>query len=233
MQIAVLAATDEGARLCAVLEAAGLSCQPFESAARLLEQPRSTDWDAIIVGLLGAEPPPDLQVRELRAHKPAVPIVLVAGTADQERVVAALAAGADDYLLRPVRRAELLLRMRVLLQRACPDHPELAALRFGPYSFEPRVWRASANGKAVTLTRKEFELALFFFRNLDRPLSRATILDVLWPHEPDTASRTLDTHVSRVRTKLGLGPQAAYRLTPVYSYGYRLETVDPHSGGCG
>ena len=75
----------------------------------------------------------------------------------------------------------------------------------------------------IDMTQKEFHLALLLFRNIGRPLSRGHIREEVWGHDSDVPSRTMDTHVSRVRTKLGLRPEDGYLLAPVYSYGYRLE----------
>jgi DNA-binding response OmpR family regulator len=76
------------------------------------------------------------------------------------------------------------------------------------------------------MTQKEFRLALLFFRHLDRPLSRAFILESVWPDQAELSSRSIDTHVSRVRSKLNLQPARGFRLVPVYSYGYRLEQIN-------
>ncbi|MFN5354833.1 MAG: helix-turn-helix domain-containing protein, partial [Burkholderiaceae bacterium] len=78
----------------------------------------------------------------------------------------------------------------------------------------------------IVLTRKEFLLALLFFRHLGRPLSRATIHEAVWPKVAELNSRSLDTHISRVRSKLALRPENGYRLAPVYSYGYQLEGLE-------
>jgi DNA-binding response OmpR family regulator len=69
-------------------------------------------------------------------------------------------------------------------------------------------------------------VALTLFRNLNRALSRSYLLDTIWGSDPDLSSRTLDMHISRVRSKLNLRPDAGFRLTPVYSYGYRLERIE-------
>jgi DNA-binding response OmpR family regulator len=98
-------------------------------------------------------------------------------------------------------------------------------IRFGNYVFESRSGRLTMAGTHIQVTQKEFELALLFFRNLGRPLSRAYILEAVWASEVEIPSRTMDTHVSRVRSKLQLRPENGFRLAPVYSYGYRLEQI--------
>jgi DNA-binding response OmpR family regulator len=80
-------------------------------------------------------------------------------------------------------------------------------------------------GQPIELTQKEFELAVFLFRNADRMLSRAHLLEAVWGHGTEITTRTVDTHISRVRTKLGLVPEQGWRLSAIYHYGYRLESL--------
>ena len=87
------------------------------------------------------------------------------------------------------------------------------------------------SGKPVVTTAKEFTLALLLFRNLARPLSRSYIMEAVWGHGPDMLSRTLDAHISQIRNRLGLRPENGLRLSSVYSFGYRLEQVEPALAG--
>jgi two-component system, OmpR family, response regulator RegX3 len=154
-----------------------------------------------------------------------VPAIFTTARDAEEDVVAGLAAGADDYIVKPLRRFETLSRIEAVMRRARPvvADPvfEVAAFRFDTVSKQ-----ASFEGEALTLTEKEFDLALFLFRNLGRLISRGHMLEAVWGRNPNVATRTVDTHVSRVRTKLGLRPERGFRLSPAYSYGYRLERVD-------
>jgi len=84
---------------------------------------------------------------------------------------------------------------------------------------------ATRHGQEVRLTPKEFELALLLFRNEGRAVPREHILVAVWGKELPPMSRTVDTHISRVRTKLGLWDRNGVRLQPVYTHGYRLELV--------
>ena len=143
----------------------------------------------------------------------------------KDEIVAALVAGATDYLIKPVRRNELLTRIEVLQRRVYPNQPVQENLEFGRYIVEMSSARISFSGQFIDLTRKEFSLALLLFRNVDRPLSRAYISNAVSSSESDIPSRTLDTHISRVRTKLQLCSENGFRLVPVYSYGYRLEQI--------
>ncbi|KRB92767.1 response regulator transcription factor [Noviherbaspirillum sp. Root189] len=154
------------------------------------------------------------------------PLLAVIGRGRMNDALAAMTAGADDYIVRPLRRGELGLRTEALLQRAYPNHsaPD-DPVQFGPYRFYTHRCQITRDSMPVEVTQKEFELAILFFQHLGRPLSRAFIQEEVWSREADLPSRTMDTHVSRIRNKLGLRPENGFRLVPVYSYGYKLEQL--------
>ncbi len=150
------------------------------------------------------------------------PVIFITARDSEQDIVSALAGGADDYLVKPVRRAELIARIGALMRRMRPT-PTDDVLEVGPYRFEPAHKRLSLDGEEIALTEKEFDLALFLFRNLGRLLSRGHLLEAVWGRNPSLATRTVDTHVSRVRSKLQIKPERGFRLVPTYNYGYRLE----------
>ncbi|MEO0316811.1 MAG: hypothetical protein RL404_488 [Pseudomonadota bacterium] len=164
-------------------------------------------------------------MKSLRQTAKSLPVLLVTGRAADRDFVDALQDGPSDYLVKPVRRTDVALRARVLVARIHPAKFQSDAQEFGDYAFDVRAARLTVGGEQVSLTQKEFDLALLFFRNLGRPLSRATILESVWSQDTEFNSRTMDTHVSRIRAKLGLRPERGFRLAPVYSYGYRLEKL--------
>lgn len=221
MKIAVLASDEESSLICAAVAAEGHACVAL--SAPVLDA-SVEQWDLLIAALSLLPGDGAAAVTALRKQGPA-PILLLANAADETALTAACEAGAQDYVLRPLRRAELALRTQVLLRRAWPNHPTWLPLHFPPYAFDLHTRTAMRNAQPIALTRKEFELALLLFQHLDRPLSRATMLELLWPEEVESISRTLDTHVSRVRNKLGLHQASGYRLVPVYNFGYCLESV--------
>lgn len=96
---------------------------------------------------------------------------------------------------------------------------------FGDFEFDFGTRAVFVKGRAITLTQKEFSLALLLFRCMDAALSREQIFEAVWPSSAGAPSRTMDTHISVVRTKLGLRPENGYRLSPIYGYGYRLEQL--------
>ena len=212
--------------ICQVLSGAGHSCQTFESGKDLLGQLRKDSADLLIMDWQVSDLPAPEVLRRAREKMPAnAPVIFLAGTTAEDDIVAGITAGADDYLVKPVRRGELVARVSALLRRAYPSQNGAEQLQFGPYVFETRPGRLLMDGEVVDVTHKEFYLALLFFRNIGRPLSRAYIHESVWVRETAVPSRTMDTHVSRVRNKLQLRPENGFRLVPGYSYGYRLEKL--------
>ena len=155
-----------------------------------------------------------------------VPVLFVTVRDSEQDIVFALERGADDYMVKPVRRQELLARVRALLRRAYPVE-EKKQLSFPPFDIDLQRSEIRKNGAAIELTPKEFELTVALFRNMGRLLSRGHLQEAVWGRTGDLATRTVDTHVSQVRKKLDLRPESGYRIVPIYNYGYRLEKISP------
>lgn len=210
--------------VCQVLTSSGHICHAFQSGKEILAQLRRESYDMLVLDWQV----PDLSGPEVlhwvRDKLPkTIPVLFITSRSGEDDIVEGLAAGADDYMIKPIRRSELVARVQALLRRAYPIQNSSEQIVFNDYLFETRSGRLTLAGKPIEITQKEFDLALLFFRNMGRPLSRAYILEAVWSRDVDIPSRTMDTHVSRVRSKLQLRPENGYRLAPVYSYGYRLE----------
>jgi two-component system, OmpR family, response regulator RegX3 len=153
-----------------------------------------------------------------------VPILFVTVRDSEQDIVYALESGADDYMVKPVRRHELIARVHALLRRAYPREEE-KQLSFPPFELDISRGEIRKQGSRIDLTPKEFELAVALFRNIGRLMSRGHLQETVWGRTGDLATRTVDTHVSQVRKKLDLRPESGYRVVPIYNYGYRLEST--------
>jgi DNA-binding response OmpR family regulator len=212
----------------AAVEDAGLKASTFPRAGALISALRRDTYDLLIVDWNLPDRSGLEVIHWARSNiDPAPPILLVTSRTDDADIVAGLEAGADDYLAKPVSVPVLVARVRALIRRAYPA----AGAPVGPevhagLTFEPGSTTVTIGESEIVLTAKEFALALALFRNLHRALSRAWLIETVWGGEPDLNSRSLDMHVSRVRSKLQLRPEFGFRLAPVYSYGYRLERLN-------
>ena len=227
MRIAVLDNDRSQADLiCQVLTSAGHTCQTYDSGKDMLAHLRKDSFDMLILDWQVADLSASEVLRRAKEKMSAqTPMMFLTNSSAEDDIVAGINAGADDYMIKPLRRGELVARVQALLRRAYPTQNGAEQLQFGPYIFETRPGRLLMDGAVIDVTHKEFYLALLFFRNIGRPLSRAYIHEAVWIRETVVPSRTMDTHVSRVRNKLQLRPENGFRLVPVYSYGYRLEKL--------
>ena len=208
------------------LEAAGHDVHNFTSGKTIVREASRESFDLFMLDWHVPDLSGEEVLRWLREKQQSTVPVLFATSRDSEAdIVAALQAGADDYMVKPVRRLELLARVDSLLRRARPKQSETEPITVGPYSIDLVDRVVTLRGTPVEMTDKEYDLTVFLFRNIGRLTSRGHISESVWGRSSDVQSRTVDTHVSRVRKKLELGPANGVRLTPVYNFGYRLEKV--------
>jgi DNA-binding response OmpR family regulator len=183
-----------------------------------------TDFDVILLDWMLPGVDGESVLDQLRNNgETDVPVIFITARTTEEDMVHILDAGADDYLTKPLRQQELLARIRVVTRRTRQRQNTPAVLEIGPYHFHPSNRSLTLNGEDIKLTDKEYELAYFLFSNLGRLVSREQILSVVWGYENDLNTRTVDTHISRIRKKLRLQPETGWRLNSIYHRGYRLE----------
>jgi DNA-binding response OmpR family regulator len=161
--------------------------------------------------------------RKLRAARPELAILILTARDQELDVVAGLDAGADDYLIKPFRLSELLARVRAHLRRAAAgapvDHdPELRARDIVVDRGARRAWRA---GAPLELRPKEFDLLALLIAEAGRAVTRERIMRDVWDTEWLGSTKTLDTHILALRSKLG-----AEAITTLRGVGYRLEPED-------
>ncbi|VCU69672.1 Sensory transduction protein regX3 [Pigmentiphaga humi] len=233
MRIAILEDDPAHARIIEkTLLSGGHECTVYEDGRAMLRGLHRDAYDAFVLDWQV----PHIEGPEIlgwiRRHLPArVPVLFVTARDDEQDVVAGLQAGADDYMTKPIRPVELQARVAALLRRAYPETQQLSQPGFGAYAFDLHRREIRRGESLIELKPKEYELAVFLFRNLGRLLTHAHLLEELWGTSA-VDTRTVTTHMSQLRRKLDLRPENGARLVPVYGLGYRFERIaaDGQSG---
>ncbi|MDQ1394081.1 MAG: hypothetical protein QOF30_3058 [Acidimicrobiaceae bacterium] len=165
--------------------------------------------------------------RCLRGRYPPLEILVVTARTEEIDVVVGLDAGADDYIVKPFRLAELLARIRARLRRQGTGERDSVdiATRRGRLHVDLAARRCAVAGDEVELRAREFDLLAVLVLDAGRVVSRRRLLAEVWDQHFDSTTKTLDMHVSALRRKLdgGEGPAAPSLITTVRSVGYRLE----------
>jgi len=218
---------DQGKLVSTLLTSAGYHCTVFSSGHTCIQNIKRDSFDLLILDWLVADLSGLEVLRWARQHLDwQIPVLFLTAMEHEEDVVRALQDGADDYLVKPARPRELVARVSALVRRVGSTESNHEVMSFPPFTIDRGVRQVSREGQIVELTQKEYELVLFLFRNHGRVLSRGHILESVWGRSPTINTRTVDTHVSRLRTKMGLEPASGWRLSSIYQHGYRLERVE-------
>jgi DNA-binding response OmpR family regulator len=183
---------------------------------------REIRFDALIldVGL------PDGDGRDLcarlRRSGLKVPVIMLTGSDEESDVVRGLDSGANDYIAKPFRMAELLARLRAQLRIF--ENSEDAVFTIGPYTFRPaaKLIQEPARNRRIRLTEKEAAILKFLYRAGSRAVARQVLLNEVWGYNAAVTTHTLETHIYRLRQKIEPDPANA-RLLVTEGGGYRLD----------
>ncbi len=216
---------DQRELFLAWLREAGYETRGFANATDFRRRLGAESIDLLIVDWMLPDMP-GIEILEQLRHsaQSTLPVVMLTARASEADIVAGLKAGADDYVVKPPRRDELLARLEAVLRRAGANPAGDGVLRDAPpYEIDTHKRRASVGGEEIDLTDREFDLAAFVFRRAGRIVSREVLLTQVWNMAGAVTTRTVDTHMSRLRKKLRLSGEHGWQLTAVYQHGYRLE----------
>ena len=161
--------------------------------------------DAIILDLMLPEMPGEEVCRTLKAAAATagIPIIMLTAKAQAEERVAGLELGADDYVAKPFSPRELILRVENVMRRRAPENDGRCST-YGPFELDREKFEIRADGAKLELTALEFKLLAMLLENAPRPVSREVLLRDVWGYRGTPDSRTVDTHVRRLRAKLGV-----------------------------
>lgn len=152
------------------------------------------------------------------------PILVLTARADEVDLVVGLDAGADDYVTKPFRLAELLARVRALLRRAGSDGEDSDEISAQDVRVDVSAHRAFQGERELSLTAKEFELLRVLVREAGSVVSRDSLMREVWASDPSGSTKTLDMHVSWLRRKLGDDANSPRYISTVRGMGFRFET---------
>jgi DNA-binding response OmpR family regulator len=162
---------------------------------------------------------------ELRRLARPVPVLMLTAKGTIEDRVRGLDVGADDYLVKPFSREELLARVRALLRRTTRERQPLETVAFGDVRIDFVQRRAWRQEQAIELTAKEFEILRLLLERPGEVISRDRFLDVVWGYTAFPTTRTVDRHIATLRTKLGDDAEAPRWIRTVHRAGYRFEAA--------
>ena len=162
--------------------------------------------------------------RWIRNQGLTIPVLVLTARADEVDLVVGLDAGADDYVTKPFRLAELLARVRALLRRSHADGTEEDELHAQDVRMDLAAHRAFQGERELHLTAKEFELLRALVRDAGSVVPRDTLMRDVWELDPTGSTKTLDMHVSWLRRKLGDDANAPQYISTVRGMGFRFES---------
>jgi two-component system alkaline phosphatase synthesis response regulator PhoP len=194
---------------------AGDGVQGLERA--LAEHPDLVVLDVMMPRMSGLD-----VCKQLKAKRPALPIIMLTARGQEIDKVVGLELGADDYVTKPFSIRELMARVKAVLRRVSPPVTAPEVYRFSDVEVNTRSNEVRRAGTPVELSSKEFALLAYFVAHPAETLSRDRLLDAVWGYDNYPNTRTVDTHVLHLRQKLELNPEEPRLILTVHGSGYKF-----------
>ena len=188
-------------------------CEIYSSIATFLHALKEKEFDLLVLDWMLPDGTAEEVLIWIRGNYTwHIPIICVTSRDSESDVVHVLHMGADDYFVKSTRHFELLARIESLTRRNREKQSSVA--HFGPYAIDYDNQEITVAGKNTGLTQKEFSLANYLFQNQNKLLSRIHLLEKIWGLSAEIDTRTVDTHISRLRNKLQFTPKVNGTSSP-------------------
>jgi two-component system copper resistance phosphate regulon response regulator CusR len=205
------------------LEEEGWAVDVMHDGADAGAQVQVVAYDAVVLDLMLPGRSGFQVLRDIRARRAAVPVLILTARDSVEERVTGLDAGADDYMVKPFALAELSARLRALLRRGTPREN---VLRVADLELDTVRRTVRRNGCAIELKPKEYALLEFLMRNSGRPLTRSLIVEHVWDIHFESVSNVVEVHINSLRNKVDRGFNPPLIQT-VRGVGYKLDEPSP------
>jgi DNA-binding response OmpR family regulator len=160
--------------------------------------------------------------RRLKKEVPDIPILMLTARSQEAEVVLGLELGADDYVTKPFSLLELMARVQAILRRAKPNDRAAETFCFGDVEINFKKYVASKKGKPLELSPREYEILRYFKEHRDEAVSRNILLDAIWGYSCFSTTRTVDTHIAKLRQKIEEDPHAPRHIITIPGVGYKF-----------
>ena len=203
----------------------GFSIETARDGREALEKFAKTNPDLVLLDLMLPEISRTEVCRQIRV-KSQVPIIMLTAKDTEVDKVVGLELGADDYVVKPYSKAELVARIKAVLRRQGSDstNEPSGSISAGPVVIDVERHQVSINDQLISLPLKEFELLEFLVRNSGRVLTRTQLIDRIWGSDYFGDTKTLDVHVKRLRAKIEKDPANPVYIQTIRGLGYKFES---------
>lgn len=160
--------------------------------------------------------------KSLKQESPQLPIIMLTARSHEADIVLGLELGADDYVTKPFSVLELMARIKSVLRRTKSGTQIPEKFRFGNLEVNFRKYDARKKGKPITLSPREYEILKYFFEKQGEIVSREDLLNAVWGYESFPNTRTVDTHIAKLRQKIEDKPDDPKHIITIHGIGYKF-----------
>jgi two-component system alkaline phosphatase synthesis response regulator PhoP len=193
--------------------------------ASALERARNQKPDLVILDIMLPQVSGLEVCKTLRTEGFEAPIIMLTARGQEVDKVVGLELGADDYVTKPFSIRELLARVRAILRRTDPGKKRLASYRFADIDLDFEAYRARKSGQPLDLSPREFELLRYLIERKGETVTRDQLLEDVWGYDDYPSTRTVDTHIAKLRAKIGDSGSEPRHILTIHGLGYKF--IDP------